>query len=293
MWWIANLRSTERRLLADFMSDYERGRSSLRSAWIKVRQVKCWRTWLLALLGSILLGAADARAQEIIVSAAASLTDALTEVGRAYTHGSRSGMSIRFNFAGSSTLARQIEQGAPADLFFSADAEKMDQLENRGVIEVASRRNLLSNQLVMAVRRDTEFRLNSPQDLLRPAFRRIAVAQPDAVPAGIYFKEYLRGENVWDKIAAKLVPVLNVRAVLATVESGNVDVGLMYSTDAAISKKVRTAFTVPAENGPKIVYPAALVKTSKHRSSALEFLYFASGARARAIYKKYGFLVLE
>ena len=245
--------------------------------------------WLLFAL--LLLATSGAQAQEIIASAAASLTDALNEVGRA--HAGNKGTTLRLNFGASSELARQIEQGAPADLFFSADAEKMDGLEKKGLIDSATRRNLLSNQLVIAVSSETKLTLRGAKDLLRPNFKRIVLAQPDAVPVGIYFKKYLEGEGVWKEVAAKIVPVLDVRAALATLESGNVDVALVYKTDAAISNKVRIAFAVPREKGPKIVYPAALVKESKNRRAAMDFLSFAASPAAKTIFEKYGFVVLQ
>ncbi|MDH3444454.1 MAG: molybdate ABC transporter substrate-binding protein [Deltaproteobacteria bacterium] len=243
--------------------------------------------WVFAFL---LYVAPPAQAQDIMVSAAASLTDALQEVGRVYSDKSR--IILRFNFGASSNLARQIEQGAPADLFFSADAEKMDVLERKGMIDSKSRRNLLSNKLVFAARVDSKLTVHSPKDLLHPAIKRIALAQPDTVPAGIYFKKFFLAEGLWKDVAEKIVPVQDVRATLATIESGNVDLGLLYKTDAAISPKVRVLLEIPREKGPRIVYPAAVVMESRNRKAAAEFLAFVSSPLAKGIFEKHGFVTL-
>lgn len=268
---------------------YRSFRSNLNHHWFKVKKVKlasncCLFAFLLCLTPY-------AQAQDIIVSAASSLTDALSEIGRVYA--TKGAVKIRFNFAASSNLARQIEQGAPADLFFSADAEKMDELDKKHLIDPATRKDLLSNQLVFAARGDSKLILRSVKDLLGPEIKRIALAQPDTVPAGIYFKKFLTGEGVWQEVSAKLVPVQDVRATLATIESGNVNLGLIYKTDAAISPTVRVLLEVPLEKGPRIVYPAALVKESKNRKAAVKFLAFVSSPTAKAIFEKYGFVVLQ
>ena len=134
--------------------------------------------------------------------------------------------------------------------------------------------------------------MRGAKDLLRPEIKRISLAQPDAAPVGIYFKKYLESEGVWQELAAKIVPVLDVRAALATLASGNVDVAMVYKTDAAISNKVRVAFAVPREKGPRILYPAALVQESKNRRVAMDFLSFAASPAAKAIFEKYGFVTL-
>ncbi|HEY3305664.1 MAG TPA: molybdate ABC transporter substrate-binding protein [Candidatus Binatia bacterium] len=231
-----------------------------------------------------------AAAEEVLVSAAASLTDALKEIGGSYETKTRN--SVALNFGSSAALARQILEGAPADIFFSADAEKMDMLEKTGRIDSATRRNFLSNRLVLIVALDSRLPIRSPQDLLRPEVKRVVLAEPAAVPAGIYAKIYLQGEGLWQRVKDKIVPVLDARAALAAVESGNVEAGFVYKTDAAISKKVKVAYEVPIDKGPKIVYPAALVKESSKKTAAREFLQFLSDPAAKRIYKKYGFIVL-
>jgi molybdate transport system substrate-binding protein len=244
-----------------------------------------------ALLGLIVsVSATTAWSAEVLVSAAASLTDVLKEIGRVYQVSGRD--KLRFNFGSSSELARQIEEGAPADIFFSADLAKMDLLDKKGRIDTGSRRNLLANQLVLVVPTDSKLAVGSPKDLLRAAVARIALAQPEAVPAGVYAKKYLESEGLWGGLAAKIVPVLDVRATLAAVESGNVDAGFIYKTDAAISRKVKVVYEVPMDKGPKIIYPVALVKDSRVKEAARDVLQFLQGKAAKMIFEKYGFVVL-
>lgn len=244
-----------------------------------------------ALLGLIVsVSATTAWSAEVLVSAAASLTDVLKEIGRVYQVSGRD--KLRFNFGSSSELARQIEEGAPADIFFSADLAKMDLLDKKGRIDTGSRRNLLANQLVLVVPTDSKLAVGSPKDLLRAAVARIALAQPEAVPAGVYAKKYLESEGLWGGLAAKIVPVLDVRATLAAVESGNVDAGFIYKTDAAISRKVKVVYEVPMDKGPKIIYPVALVKDSRVKEAARDVLQFLRGKAAKMIFEKYGFVVL-
>jgi molybdate transport system substrate-binding protein len=223
------------------------------------------------------------------VSAAASLTDALREIGGAYQK--QSGDTVLFNFGASSLLARQIIEGAPADLFISADELWMDRLQQRGFIVNKSRKSILSNTLVIIVPSDSSLKINSAKDLADPSIRNIAVAEPSTVPAGIYAKEYLRKLKIWDRITDKLIPTDNVRGALAAVESGNVETGIVYRTDALISRVVRIAFEVPKGEGPEISYPIAVVADSKQKDAAQRFLDYLQGAAARDTFTKYGFLL--
>ena len=177
---------------------------------------------------------------------------------------------MQFNFGASSTLARQIEEGAPADLFFSADEAKMDALEKKELLLPGTRRSLLSNSLVLVVPADASAAPKSAADLVKPEFKKIALAEPQTVPAGIYAREYLQKLGLWDAVKEKVVPTENVRAALAAVESGNVEVGIVYKTDSLISKKVKVAVEVPAAEGPKISYPIAVVKSSKQPDARQE-----------------------
>ena len=232
-----------------------------------------------------------ALADEVLVSAAASLTDVLKEIGGAYQAKGKN--TVNFNFGPSNGLARQIEEGAPADIFFSADLAQMDNLEKNGRLEPGTRKNLLSNQLVIIVPADSKLTISSPKDLLKAEIKKIVLAEPTSVPVGVYSSKYLEGEGLWDKIKEKIVPVLDVRATLAAVESGNVEAGFVYKTDGAISKKVKVVYEVPIDKGPKIIYPVAMVKESKKKDAARDFLNFALSPAGKDSFKKYGFIVLE
>ena len=225
---------------------------------------------------------------EVNVYAAASLTDVMKEIASAYEK--ESGDKILFNFGASSLLARQIIEGVPADMFLSADEAKMDELEQAGLIATDTRRDLLSNLLVIVVPYDSKLVIASPEALVTKS-QKIAVADPRAVPAGIYTKEYLTRLGLWRKLESKIVPTENVRAALAAVESGNVDAGFVYKTDANISSKVRIAFTVAVEEGPPIRYPVALIKEAKEKSGAAKFLAYLQSASARKTFERYGFIV--
>jgi molybdate transport system substrate-binding protein len=200
---------------------------------------------------------------------------------------------VRFNFGSSSGLARQIDEGAPADIFFSADLRQVESLDEKGRLEPGTRKNLLSNQLVIIVREDSKLVLSSPTDLLKSAIKRIALAEPSSVPVGVYSSKYLAEEGLWNPVKPKVIPVQDVRAVLAAVESGNVDAGFVYKTDAAISKTVKIAYAVPVAKGPKIIYPIALVKESKRKNAARDFLKYTSSPAAKETFRKFGFVVLD
>jgi molybdate transport system substrate-binding protein len=233
----------------------------------------------------------SARADEILISAAASLTDVLKEISVGYQSNSKN--TVRFNFGPSNGLARQIEEGAPADIFFSADLPQMDALAKNGRLEPGTRKNLLSNQLVIIVPADSKLAISSPKDLLKADVKKIALAEPSTVPVGVYSSKYLTDEGIWDQVKAKIVPVQDVRATLASVESGNVEAGFVYKTDAAISKKVKIVYEVPIDKGPRITYPVAVVKESKHKDAARDFMRYIQSSAAKDAFKKYGFVVLD
>ena len=240
------------------------------------------------LILTAMLAVCNVNGAEVNVYAAASLTDVMKEIASAYEK--ESGDKILFNFGASSLLARQIIEGAPADMFISADEAKMDELEQAGLIATETRGDLLSNLLVIVVPSDSKLVIASPEELVTKS-QKIAVADPRAVPAGIYTKEYLTRLGLWQKLEPKIVPTENVRAALAAVESGNVDAGFVYKTDANISSKVRIAFTVAAEQGPPIRYPVALIKEAKEKSAAAKFLAYLQSASARKTFERYGFIV--
>jgi molybdate transport system substrate-binding protein len=238
----------------------------------------------LALLANFNLGAA-----EVTVFAAASLTDSLKAVGNVYEK--HSGDKIVFNFGASIILARQIEEGAPADIFFSADEARMDVLEKKGLILKETRKSLLSNVLVIVVSVDGGLSISSPSDLATPKIKRLALAETKTVPAGIYAREYLEKQNLWSAVESKVVPTENVRGALSAVESGNVEAGIVYKTDAAISKKVRIAHEIPLADNPNISYPIAVVKESKHLEAAKKFLQYLNSNEALKAFEKFGFII--
>lgn len=230
---------------------------------------------------------AGAWAAEISVFAAASLSDALKVL--AAEHQRATGDTVRLNLAASSLLARQIKEGAPADLFFSADEAKMDDLAQAGLIDATSRRSLLGNRLVVVVPLDRPLALASAADLASPAVKHLALAETATVPAGIYAKAWLQKVKAWDAVAARVVATENVRAALAAVESGNADAGIVYRTDALISKQVKIAFEVSGLAAPAISYPVALVKGGKNPPGAAQFLARLTAAEGRAVFAQFGF----
>ena len=221
----------------------------------------------------------------ILVFAAASLTESMQALGDLFE--AQTGTKVEFSFAGSNDLARQIQAGAPADVFFSADAAKMDALENAGLVKAADRVDLLSNVLVVVVPASSTASVRTPQDLA--ALPRIALADPAAVPAGVYAKQWLEGLGLWARIEPKVIPTLDVRAALAAVETEAAPAAIVYRTDAAIAKKSRVAFEV--EGGPKIVYVAAPLAGSRNRTAARAFVRFLQGEAAREGFRRREFLL--
>lgn len=241
----------------------------------------------LALALIAVLGPGPLLAEEIVLFAASSLTDVLREVGKAYE--SSSGHELIVNLGASSDLARQIKAGAPADVFFSADSAQMDGLESAGLLNAADRVDLLSNVLVIVVPADSKTALGSVEGLR--GVQRIALASPEAVPAGVYARTYLQSVGLWDAVKDKVVPLLDVRAALAAVEAGHADAGIVYRSDAALSQRVRVAFEVPREQGPRIVYALAPLARTRNTASR-DLVRFLVSDPALATYRKHGFLVL-
>jgi len=211
---------------------------------------------------------------EVDVSAAISLQDALREVAAA------SHQNVVFNFAGSNVLARQIRKGAPVDVFLPADEKTMQSV--RDLVETPM--PLLSNQLVVV----SNMPLHVLADLQRCS--RIALADPRAVPAGVYAREALQAAGLWSALQPRVIPAENVRAALAAVESGNVDAAIVYATDARMARKTKVAFAITP--GPRIVYPAAAVRGAAHSNEAHRFLDFLRTPRAATIFRRYGFRVI-
>lgn len=237
----------------------------------------------------VVAGVFAAHASDITVFAAASLTDSLKRIAGDYEK--KTGNKVQLNFGASSTLARQIEEGAPADLFFSADEARMNELQGRGLLLNGTRETCLSNTLVVVVAADSPLGLHSAKDLTNNDIKSIALADPKAVPAGIYSREYLEKIGLWQTVRPKVVPAENVRAALAAVESGNVEAGMVYKTDAAISKKVKVACEISPLEGPPISYPMAVLKESTRPDDAIAFQKFLEGPKAAQVFESYGFVV--
>jgi molybdate transport system substrate-binding protein len=237
---------------------------------------------------SLAMRAPGVAAETLTVSAAASLTEAVQEIGKVYE--TKTGVRIELNFGGSNQLARQIEEGAPVDLFLSADEASVDRLEKKGLLASGTRSSILSNALVIVVEKGSALPVDSPAALASEPVHSIALAEPDSVPAGIYAREYLQGLGLWEKVRPKVIPTENVRAALAAVESGNADAAIVYRTDAGVSRKVRVAYEVPPGTGPPISYGAAIVRESAHPTAAREFLRYLASPAASAVFRRYGFL---
>lgn len=237
--------------------------------------------------------ALPAKAENLTVFAAASMGDAMGDLADAWE--TKTGQDVTLVFAGSATLARQIDSGAPADVFVSANADWMDWLDTRGRIVSQSRMNTASNSLVLvahdpAVGSDAEV---TPQTDIAAALGpdgRLAVALPDAVPAGIYAKAALSDLGLWTSVRTRLAPTDNVRAALALVALGEAPFGVVYATDAQAEPRVVIAGTLPERTHPLIRYPAAVVADSGVSDAAEAFVDWLAGADAQAVLAQFGFL---
>ena len=236
---------------------------------------------------SLLAMRAPVRAEEVTVFAAASLTEALEEVAAGFEQAT--GHRVVFNLGASNDLARQIRAGAPADVFFSADTAQMATLEREGLVRAATRVDLLSNVLVAVVPASSAARLSGPNDLL--GVRVLALADPEAVPAGVYARSWLESIGLWGRLVDRVVPALNVRAALSAVEAGNADAGIVYRTDAPVAKRAKIAFEVPREQGPAIVYPLAPIAASR-KAATTDLVRYLTSPPARAVYRRHGFVLL-
>lgn len=235
---------------------------------------------------------ASARAgDKLILYAASSLTDVVQELSKSY--GEKSGITVFPSFASSSTLAKQIAAGAPAGIFISANTEWMDFLEKKGLIKPDSRKNLLTNSLVMIAPKGKGFSITLTKDADFPqTFKgKLAIGDPDHVPAGQYGKEALVSLGWWDALSGRVAAAMDVRFALAFVEQGEAEVGIVYKTDALASQKVEVVATFPPETHSPILYPIGLTQGATQEAEAL-YRFLVSG-EAGAIYTKYGFSVPE
>ena len=252
--------------------------------------------WVAAMAAAVLSVATPAAAQTkepLTVFAAASLTNALSEIGKAYT--ARTGQPVHFSFASSGVVARQLEAGAKADLFFSADTEWMDYVQTRGLIDPATRRDVLRGRLALIAPVASTVRLT-----IKPGFPlvaalgpsgRLATGDPASVPAGRYAKSALTALGIWPAVVDRLARADNVQVALTYVAHGEAPLGIVYETDAAIEPGVRIVGLFPEKTHAPIVYPLAVMRTAS--PGAADFYRFAQGPEARAIYARYKFLPIR
>lgn len=230
--------------------------------------------------------------ETITVSAASSLKDVMTELKKEYEKEHTDDLMI--NFGSSGSLQHQIENGAPVDVFISASSGKMDVLEKQGLLMKNSRRDLLENEVVLVVPVDSKAGLKSYKGLAsNNKIKQIGLGEPKSVPAGQYGAEVLDYVGISKRIGKKMVYGKNVRVILSWVETGNVDAGIVYKTDAALSKKVKVIADAPAGSHKPITYPAAIIGESKLKSQSAKFLRFLKSERARSIFEKYGFSPID
>jgi molybdate transport system substrate-binding protein len=258
---------------------------------VRVQTFSKFSTCALAFVVALAFAFPAAAANKITVFAAASLTDALNTINAAYT--ATAHVPVAASFASSSTLARQIEAGAPAQVFLSADSKWMDYLDKKGLIEPGTRRDVLGNQLALVAPADSQIgavsidrtfdwpRYLGPQG-------RLAVGDPDHVPAGIYAKEALTNLGAWPSLEPRLARAEDVRGALALVEHGDAPLGIVYVTDARVSQHVKIAGVFPADSHSPIVYPFAIVKGAA-TPEVQAYFRFLTGPDARTVFSRYGF----
>lgn len=225
--------------------------------------------------------------RDLTVSAAISLKDMLNGAAQLY-RAERPDTLIHFNLGASGTLQRQIEQGAPVDVFISASEDQMNSLESKGLLLAGTRRDLLKNSIVLIVPKG-KAGIASFQDLAKPKVKVISIGEPQTVPAGKYAQEVLTYFHLYDELKPKLVLGKDVRQVLTYVTTGNVDAGIVYATDAKTTGDVRVVTTAPEDSHAPVIYPIAILQSAKEPDEAKRFLDFLAGAKAQDIFEKYGF----
>lgn len=245
--------------------------------------------WLAVCVAALAAGCGrSAPHSAITVSAAASLKDALEEMDAPFL-GQHPDVEVRHNFAASGTLQRQIERGAPVDVYIAAAVKNMDELEAQQLIAPGTRSTLARNALVVVVPHGNPARLHNLQELSGAAVKRVSLGAPASVPAGRYARQTLMKLKLWDVLQPKIVQAKDVREVLAQVALGNAEAGFVYATDARITDRVQIAAPVSAELHAPIVYPLAVVRSTRHEAAARAYTAYLQTAPARAILRKYGF----
>jgi molybdate transport system substrate-binding protein len=246
---------------------------------------------LVLLLAVFLIAGCSTTVTTVNVSAAASLKDAITEINYLYV-GDDPFTKVVVNFGGSGTLQKQIENGAPVDVFISASAVQMDALQKQQLIIEGSRRNLLKNKVVLIVPADSTRGIADFKDLAGDKAGKIAVGDPKSVPAGQYAQQIFDKYAISDLVKPKLILGSDVRQVLTYVETSNVDAGVVFLTDAKISKKVKIVAAAPDEINAMVVYPVAIINSSSNMETAEDYVNFLFSETARAVFEKYGFIAL-
>lgn len=227
----------------------------------------------------------------LTISAAASLKDALGEIKELYSK-DKANVTLTYNFGASGSLQQQIEQGAPADIFISAGAKQMDALKKKSLLVDDTMKNLLQNEVVLIVPKDNST-IKDFNDLAGDAVKKVALGEPKSVPAGQYAEETLTSLKILDKVKVKTTYGNDVKQVLAWVESGNADAGIVYATDAKISKNVKVVANAPDKSHSPVIYPEAVIKGSKNQEAAKAFLKYLSEDKAIKVFEKYGFTVVK
>lgn len=235
--------------------------------------------------------AKDSKPVTLTISAASSLKDAMGEIKELYAK-ENPNVTITYNFGASGTLQQQIEQGAPADIFISAATKQMDELKKKGLMVDDTVKNLLQNDVVLVVPKDSTV-VKDFNDLTSDNVKKIALGEPKSVPVGQYSQEVLTFLKIADKVQPKAVLAKDVKEVLSWVQTGNVDAGIVYATDAKVSDKVKVVATAPENSHKPVVYPVGIIKASKNGEAATDFAKFMSGDKAKVVFEKYGFKVTK
>lgn len=248
------------------------------------------------LLGVSLLGigivscspkAKDTESKEVLVLAAASLTDVLTEL--ASTYKDATGVTVTFSFASSGALQTQIESGSPADIFFSAAQKQMNALEEQSLIDSDTRKNLLENKVVLITPVNSTLNIKSFNDMANPNVKKIGLGEPKSVPVGQYSEEILSNLSILDVVKAKAVYGSDVRNVLSWAETGEIDCGVVYETDAKIANNINIITQAPEGSHKKVIYPIAIVSSSENKEEAKKFIDYISTDDSMKVFEKYGF----
>lgn len=230
-----------------------------------------------------------AQTANLTVSAAASLKDAIEEIKPLYNK-EKPNITLTYNFGSSGALQQQIEQGAGVDIFISAATKQIDALQQKNLLVDGTRKNLLQNQVVLIVPQNSTT-VADFKDLTSPSIKKIALGEPKSVPAGQYAQQVLTSLNILDSIKSKAVYAKDVRQALNYVESGNADAGIVYLSDAKSTPKVKIVVTASEKTHSPVVYPIAVIKSSKNVDAAKDFVQFLSGNEAKTVFEKQGFTV--